>query len=47
MLCSEYPRLLQHYEMALRRWAQLEWSSNRNQSNVRVSTGIEKKKALD
>jgi hypothetical protein len=43
MLCPEYPRLLQRYEVALRRWAQLEC----NESNVRVSAGIEKKKALD
>jgi hypothetical protein len=49
MLCSEYSRLLQHYEAALRRWAQAEWSSNRNEPNtlLRVSEGIKKKKALD
>ncbi|MEA2543734.1 MAG: hypothetical protein QOH35_5100 [Acidobacteriaceae bacterium] len=40
MLCPEYSRLLQHYEVALRRWAQLE------NGNERTSPGI-KKKALD
>ena len=49
MLCSEYSRLLQLYEEALRRWAQAEWSSNRNEPNalLRVSAGIKKRKALD
>jgi hypothetical protein len=49
MLCSEYARLLQHYEAALRRWAQSEWSSNRNEPNalLRVSAGIKKKEALE
>jgi hypothetical protein len=28
--CSEYFRLLQHYEAALRRWEQAEFSSNHN-----------------
>jgi hypothetical protein len=42
MLCSEYSRLLQLYEAALRRWAQVAWSPNRNESE-----GIKKKKALD
>jgi hypothetical protein len=40
MLCPEYSRLLQHYEVALRRWAQV---ANRNE---RLSAGIWKK-ALD
>jgi hypothetical protein len=49
MLCSEQSRLLQHYEAALRHWAQAEWSSNRNEPNalLRVSAGIKKKEALD
>jgi hypothetical protein len=49
VLCPEHSRLLQHYEAALRRWAQAEWSSNRNEPNelLRVSEGIKKKKALD
>jgi hypothetical protein len=49
MLCSGYSRLLQHYEAALRRWAQAEWSSNRNELNtlLRVSAGIKKREALD
>ena len=41
MLCPEYSRLLQHYEVALRRWAQLE------NGNERTSAGIKKKEALD
>jgi hypothetical protein len=44
MLCPEHSRLLQHYEAALRRWAQAVWSSNKNE--FRVSAEI-KKKALD
>jgi hypothetical protein len=40
VLCPEYSRLLQLYEAALRRWVQVEWSSND------ASSGIEKK-ALD
>jgi hypothetical protein len=49
MLCAEHSMLLQHYEATLRRWAQLEWSSNRNEPNtlLRVSEGVKKKKALD
>lgn len=31
MLCSEYLRLRQHYEAALRRWAQVELSSNKRE----------------
>jgi hypothetical protein len=48
MLCPEHSRLLQHYEATLRRWAEVEWSSNRNEPNalLRVSAEIEKKKAL-
>jgi hypothetical protein len=48
MLCSEYSRLLRHYEAALRRWAQAEWSSNKNESDPswRLSAGI-RKEALD
>ena len=38
MLCPEHSRLLQHYEVALRRWALAEWNG---------SAGIKKKKALD
>jgi hypothetical protein len=49
VLCSEHSRLLQHYEAALRRWAQVEWSSNKNEPNalLRVTAEIIKKKALD
>jgi hypothetical protein len=49
MLCPEHSRLLQHYEAALRRWAEIEWSSNKKEPNtsIRVSEGIKKKKALD
>jgi hypothetical protein len=40
MLCPEHSRLLQHYEVALRDWAQVEW-------NERVSEGVRKKKVLE
>lgn len=44
MLCSEYSRLLKHYEVALRLWVQAERSSN--DASWRLSAGI-RKKALD
>jgi len=40
MLCPEYSKLLQHYEVALRRWAKV---ANRDE---RLSAGI-RKKVLD
>jgi hypothetical protein len=48
MLCSRYLQLSQHYEAALRRWAQAEWCSNKNESDAswRLAAGI-RKKALD
>jgi hypothetical protein len=45
MLCPEHSRLLQHYEVALRRWAEVEW--NEHNALLRVSEGLKKKKALD
>jgi hypothetical protein len=49
MLCPEQSSLLQHYEATLRRWGLAEWSSTINEPDalLRVSEGIEKKKALD
>jgi hypothetical protein len=49
MLCPEHSRLLQHYEATLRRWGLTEWSSTINEPDplLRVSEGIERKKALD
>jgi hypothetical protein len=49
MLCPEHLETLQHYEAALRRWAEFEWSSNKKEPNalLRVSDGVKKKKAQD
>jgi hypothetical protein len=49
MLCPEDSRLLKHYEVALRRWAEVEWASNKKEPDtlLRMSEGIKKKKALD
>jgi hypothetical protein len=49
MHCPGYNRLRQHYETALRRWAQIELSSNKSElfdSSMRLRLEIEKK-ALD
>jgi hypothetical protein len=46
VLCSEYFRLHQHYEAALRRWEQAELSSNQvalSDPSKRLSLEIEKK----
>jgi hypothetical protein len=45
-LCSEYFRLRQHYEAALRRWEQAELSSNKSElfdATRRLSREVEKK----
>jgi hypothetical protein len=46
MHCPEYNRLREHYETALRRWAQIELSSNKSglfDSSRRLALEIEKK----
>jgi hypothetical protein len=46
MLCSEYSRLRQHYEAALRRWEQAELPSNKSKlfdATTRLSREVEKK----
>lgn len=39
MSCPEYLRLRQHYELALRRWAHVEWSS-RGDTPARLALAI-------
>jgi hypothetical protein len=41
MLCPEHSRLLQHYEVALRRWAEVDW----DEPNALLP--VSEKKALD